>query len=336
MRSIVLTLFALFSLSTHAQLLDGLETALLAKDDAQALIQGYTSPLAKSFIYGLNTGWAHTAKTHKQLGFDLTVGVGASMAADADLRFMPSGLRYVSVPESGLPTVFGDSNSVPLQVRIPANNETDELTATLNFPGGSGDDLPINGLPVPTAQLGIGVALNTDLIVRFVPETELEGTTVGLWGLGFKHDLTQYLGPIDKLPFNLALLVAQTKISAQYAVAEAGSSTLTDFSLTAQTAQVLGSLDFPIVSIFGAVGFSRGSADLALKGTYELNYIQSVAGQDLPTTTQITDPVSLSYRASSPLATLGLRLNLPIIKIYGQYSLQEYQTASVGVAISVR
>ena len=191
MRSIVLALFALFSLSTHAQLLDGLETALLAKDDAQALIQGYTSPLAKSFIYGLNTGWAHTAKTHKQLGFDLTVGVGASMAADADLRFMPSGLRYVSVPESGLPTVFGDSNSVPLQVRIPANNETDELTATLNFPGGSGDDLPINGLPVPTAQLGIGVAFNTDVIVRFLPETELEGTTVGLWGLGFKLVLTQ-------------------------------------------------------------------------------------------------------------------------------------------------
>ncbi|MDA0843389.1 MAG: hypothetical protein O3C07_01540, partial [Bacteroidetes bacterium] len=66
-KKIVLALFALFSLSTHAQLLDGLETALLAKDDAQALIQGYTSPLAKSFIYGLNTGWAHTAKTHKQL-----------------------------------------------------------------------------------------------------------------------------------------------------------------------------------------------------------------------------------------------------------------------------
>jgi len=27
---------------------------------------------------------------------------------------------------------------------------------------------------------------------------------------------------------------------------------------------------------------------------------------------------------------------LPLIKIYGQYSLQEYQTASVGVALSVR
>ena len=188
----ILTLLSIliFASSANAQLLDGLETVLLAKEDAQKLLQGYTNPLAKSFIYGLNTGWAHTAKTHKQLGFDLTLGVGASMVSDADLSFNPAGLRYAeSVGE--LPTIFSDSNSVPIDVLIPANSETDELRATLEFPGGVGDVLPVSGVPVPTLQASVGAVLNTDIIVRYVPDTDIEGTSVSLHGFGLKHDLTQ-------------------------------------------------------------------------------------------------------------------------------------------------
>ena len=339
-----LTVVLIFGASTaQAQLLDGLETVLLAKEDAQKLIKGYTNPLAKSFIYGLNTGWAHSAKTHKQLGFDLSIGVGASMVSDADFSFIPNGLRYAEVPSNGLPTIFSKSNSVPLDVLIPANSETDELRATLEFPGGVGDDLPISGVPVPTAQLSVGAVLNTDVIVRFVPESNLEGASVSLWGLGLKHDLTQYLGPIDKLPFNLSILAAQTTVSSRYnfepntlSQNPTADMRYVDFNLKAQTVQLLGSLDFPFISVFGAVGISRGSADLGMKGVYELEYTQQVGGFEVPIVTSITDPVSLDYSANSALATIGARLNLAIVKIYGQYSLQEYSTASVGVSLGLR
>ena len=335
---------SVFGASTaHAQLLDGLETVLLAKEDAQKLIQGYTNPLAKSFIYGLNTGWAHSAKTHKQLGFDLSIGVGASLVSDADLSFNPTGLRYAEVPSNGLPTVFSRSNSVPLDVLIPANSETDELRATLDFPGGVGDDLPISGVPVPTAQLSIGAVANTDVIVRFVPESNLEGASVSLWGLGLKHDLTQYLGPIDKLPFNLSILAAQTTVSSRYNIEQTTLSEnpmadmrYVDFNLKAQTVQLLGSLDFPFISVFGAVGISRGSADLGMKGIYELEYTQQVGGFEVPIVTSISDPLTLDYSANSTLATIGTRLNLAILKIYAQYSLQEYSTATVGVSLGLR
>ena len=109
-----------------------------------------------------------------------------------------------------------------------------------------------------------------------------------------------------------------------------------DFNVKAQTVQLLGSLDFPFVSVFGAVGISRGSADLGMKGLYELEYLQQIGGLDVATTTSITDPVSLNYSANSTLATIGARLNLAILKIYAQYSLQEYQTASVGVSVGLR
>ena len=345
MKKILLFICALVfgALTTHAQLLDGLETVLIAKEDAQKLIQGYTNPLAKSFIYGLNTGWAHSAKTHKQLGFDLSVGVGASMVSDADLNFFPTGLRYAEVPSNGLPTIFSKSNSVPLDVLIPANSETDELRATLDFPVGVRDDLPISGVPVPTAQLSVGAFANTDIIVRFVPESNLEGASVSLWGLGLKHDLTQYLGPIDKLPFNLSVLAAQTTVSSRYNFEPTTLSQnpmadmrYVDFNLKAQTVQLLGSLDFPFISVFGAVGISRGTADLGMKGVYELEYIQQIGALEVPITESITNPVSLDYSANSTLATIGARLNLAIVKIYAQYSLQEYSTASLGISLGLR
>ena len=130
-------LFVLISTSVgYGQLLDGLETVLLAKEDAQKLIKGYTNPLAKSFIYGLNTGWAHTAKTHKPLGFDLTIGAGLSAAPNTDLTFIPENLSYVDSDNLVLPTVFSESNLVFLDVIIPVNSETEELTATFEFPYG--------------------------------------------------------------------------------------------------------------------------------------------------------------------------------------------------------
>jgi len=339
-----LTVVLMFGASSaQAQLLDGLETVLIAREDAQKLIQGYTNPLAKSFIYGLNTGWAHSAKTHKQLGFDLSIGVGASMVSDADLRFIPTGLRYAEAPSNGLPTVFSKSNSVPLDVVIPVNSETYELRATLDFPGGVGKDLPISGVPVSTAQLSVGAVANTDIIVRFVPESNLEGASVSLWGLGLKHDLTQYLGPIDKLPFNLSVLAAQTTVSSRYNIEQTTLSQnpmadmrYVDFNLKAQTVQLLGSLDFPFISVFGAVGISRGTADLGMKGVYELEYIQQIGALEVPITESITNPVSLDYSANSTLATIGARLNLAIVKIYAQFSLQEYSTASLGISLGLR
>jgi hypothetical protein len=299
--------------------------------------------LAKSFINGLNTGWAHTAKTHKPLGFDLTIGAGLSAAPDTDLTFIPENLSYVEYDNLVLPTVFSDSNSVFLDVIIPASNETGELKATLEFPGGVGDLLPISGVPTPTVQASVGLLFNTDIIVRYVPETSIEGANVSVSGIGFKHDLTQYLGTIEKLPFNLSILAAQTRVNSRYNIE---SSTLSqnpaadiryvDFNVKAQTLQLLGSLDFPFVSVFGAVGVSRGTADLGMKGVYELEYLQQVGGTDVSTTTSITNPVSLDYSASSTLATIGARLNLAILKIYAQYSIQEYQTLSAGVSIGIR
>jgi len=334
----LLTLFLIsFFFISNAQLFDGVETLLSAKEDSEKLIKGYTQPLMKSFIYGLNSGWSTSAKTHSKLGFDLTLGMSNSIAPDAERSFSPNNLELVDFSGQELPTIFSDRSSVPLDITIPGTAVTGDLKTRLNFPGGIGSNIPFNGVPLPNLQLGIGTFRNTDILLRGVPKQKFEGAEIGLFGIGLKHDLTQYFGVIGKLPFNLSVLLAQTSLNASYLFDPALDANVLDLQIKAQTFQLLGSLDFPFVSAFGALGISRGNADFNLLGDYELSYTETLPGGiELPFTTTLSDPLSLDYKTSSFLATIGARLNLAFFKVYGQYSFQEYNTFSIGTSFSFR
>lgn len=334
----LLTLFLIsFFFISNAQLFDGVETLLSAKEDSEKLIKGYTQPLMKSFIYGLNSGWSTSAKTHSKLGFDLTLGMSSSIAPDAERSFSPNNLELVDFSGQELPTIFSDRSSVPLDITIPGTAVTGDLKTRVNFPGGIGSNIPFNGVPLPNLQLGIGTFRNTDILLRGVPKQKFEGAEIGLFGIGLKHDLTQYFGVIGKLPFNLSVLLAQTSLNASYLFDPALDANVLDLQIKAQTFQLLGSLDFPFVSAFGALGISRGNADFDLLGDYELSYTETLPGGiELPFTTTLSDPLSLDYKTSSFLATIGARLNLAFFKVYGQYSFQEYNTFSIGTSFSFR
>ena len=51
---------------------------------------------------------------------------------------------------------------------------------------------------------------------------------------------------------------------------------------------------------------------------------------------QIKDPLNLDFEANGIRATIGTRLNLSIFKIFADYTFQNYNTATVGIAFSVR
>ena len=75
MKKYVLIFLSVFTLSFSAKAQDGFENILLGSSaDAKKLMQGYFAPAMEGFINGMNNGWYHTAKVHKVLGFDLTIG----------------------------------------------------------------------------------------------------------------------------------------------------------------------------------------------------------------------------------------------------------------------
>ena len=333
--------FTLTLTTASAQLLGGIENILLTStEDARILAEGYTAPIGKTLTYALNSGWATSAKTHKKLGFGLTIGAAIPYVPDADLVFTPTGLTSLNVPSGTLPTVFGEGGDQELNFAFSESvlgNQID-YAGKLSFPGGLKDELPFGTLPAPIIQASVGAVFDTDVLVRFVPTIDIEGSSFKLIGYGLKHNIMQYFGPLDKLPLNISVLAAMSKASLEYDLSDStfgGNSDNRNITFEADTftIQALASIDLPVLSIFGSLGYNSGNSQFDVSGDYSIDYEL----QGLPTISRVLkDPISIESDATGVMGLIGARLNLLFMKIYANYTIQEYNTLNLGISFNFR
>lgn len=327
-----------------------LESILLAADDAALLTENYLNPAMKGLMYSMNGGWYTTAKVHKKFGFDITISANASIVpANAEFfNFIPSDYNFLSLPngETEIPTVMSESSfETEVDVRIPNGDGTFKV-GSFTMPGGIGSDLPLNAVPSPMVQVGLGLPTNTDIKFRYVPNIAFDDDfKSGLIGIGLQHDITQYLGPIEKLPLSISILAAFTSLNATYTIDNEDftdnvsvNNGEADFRLNTYTIQAIGSLDFKIITFYGSLGYNGGKTIAKMKGDYTLTYdLEDSNGNVVGTVNEsISDPLNLGFDINGMRATLGTRLNLGFFKIFADYSFQEFNTVSAGIALSFR
>lgn len=325
--------------SVNAQLFDGIENILLTStEDARILAEGYTAPIGKTLTYALNSGWATSAKTHKKLGFGLTIGGAAPFVPDVDQVFTPTGLTSLSVPSGSLSTVFGEGGDQELNFSFSESGLGNEIEyeGKLSFPGGLKDELPLGTVPAPIVQASVGVVFDTDLLVRFIPTMEMQGSTFSLTGFGLKHNIMQYFGPLDKLPLNVSVLAAISKASFEYDLSDStfgGNSTNRKMTFEADTftIQALASIDLPIISAFAGLGYNAGDSQFNVSGDYSIDYGITGIGPRI-----LKDPISIASDASGVMGIVGARLNLLFLKIFANYTIQEYNTLTAGISFNFR
>ncbi|WP_303318109.1 DUF6588 family protein [Flavivirga abyssicola] len=330
-----LTLLTLLCLATITSKAQELESILLAaRGDANKLTEAYINPAMKGLVYGMNSGWYHTAKVHKKLGFDITIGLNASMVPSKDEFFDIANLGLTSITAPGstiTPTVAGTGDGIMLDVNGTVEGQT--VTASFEMPSGINDDLPLGAVPTPTLQVGVGLPYKFDVMLRVVPEVGSDDVKGKLFGVGLKKEITSIFGPVDKLPLHVSLLAAYTTMDVNYGIdgdVISGQNQKAEFKLNSFTAQAIASLNFPIINVYGGIGYSGGSSNLKMLGTYNLQY------DNIPGTIPVTDPIDLDFDASGLRTTLGIRLSLGFFKLFGDYTLQEYNTLSAGMAFSFR
>ena len=333
----------LLFLSTQLSQSQDLESILLAsKNDANKLTEAYISPAMKGLIYGMNSGWYHTAKVHKKLGFDITIGLNASTAPTKDEIFTLTGLESVVGGTVTSPTVIGsgDGATINIEADVEYQGNSQTVSAMLEMPSGIKSDLPINAIPTPAIQVSLGLPYKFDVMLRLVPEVGDEDVKGKLLGLGLKKEITSIFGPLDKLPLHVSLLAAYTSMDVNYNMdgnTIPGQNQLAEFKLNSFTAQAIASINFPIINVYGGLGYSGGSSTLKMLGSYNLDY--TIEGGPLDgqqATVTVTDPIDMDFDASGFRATIGARLSLGFFKIFGDYTMQEYNTISAGIAFSFR
>lgn len=340
MKNLILFLF-FFSLCLPSKSQD-LELLLLAKNDANLLMKNYMSPIMNGMMNGLNNGWNHSAKTHKKFGFDITINANAALVPSSEKNFLfnPSDYQYLTLQNPAnnkLSTVMGSINNSQINIKIPANGNTYHI-AQFTLPDGIGDDLPLNAAPSPMIQASIGLPISTDISFRFLPSVNNDDVKTNLIGFGVKHNLMQYFGPLDKLPLNISVFGGFTTMNTSYNIQNnsslSGNNQEATFKLNTYTVQALASLDFPVITLYGGIGYDNGTSELKINGTYVLEY--TIEGTSNKVTENVTYPISMDFETTGMRATLGARLNIAFFKIFTDFTFKDYNTLSAGIAFSFR
>ena len=175
------------------------------RNDTEKLIEGYMSPFGEWFGTGLNAGWYNTGKPHQFPGFDVTAGVHFIRSPESAMVFSPN-LIALSPEHDELSTILGLSNSTDIFYTNPA---TGNMEPIFTSPGG----LNWGGLLVmPYLQGSIGLIKNTEILFRLAPKVDVDNLSVGFWGLGFKHDIKQWIPGIKILPFDLSFVAGYSTL----------------------------------------------------------------------------------------------------------------------------
>ena len=115
---------------------------------------------------------------------------------------MPSGLTNVGLTNPNdtrkLPTNFGPNlgtDDLP-ELRFIDDNGDERIRIStptgLNIEEVNG--VPFNGVPVPMAQVGIGLFKGTEVKLRHMPEIDFDGEgSFQMFGIGVMHDIKSYL-----------------------------------------------------------------------------------------------------------------------------------------------
>ncbi len=104
------------------------------------------------------------------------------------------------------------------------------------------------------------------------------------------------------------------------------------YSMNAWLIQGLISKKISVITFYGGIGYNAVKTNADLKGSYML------PDDDLNDSNNevLKDPISLGFKNNSLKVTAGIRFKFGPIYLNGDYSIQEYNTLSVGLGVAVR
>jgi hypothetical protein len=351
-RSVALiSALVIFSSVTFSQF-DNVDFLRSAPADGAKFLEAYVSPWANAFGAGLNGGWYNTAKPHKLGGFDITTSFNVGMVPSSADKFDISKIGLSSsLTGTGLTSSVSGPNADGPAMSYVVNGVT---LASFKAPPGSGWKY----IPVPTAQIGLGLPLGTEIKGRFIPKISIADGDISLWGVGLLHSIVQYLPGNKLLPYDISVFGGYTKLEGNIPVSlkpetsiiqtyTAPYNATTSFNdqklnivVTALNVSAIASLNLPVISFYGGIGYCKTKTALQFKGNFptpvfdvtnarvEYNNLGVKKG---------TDFSNMDIKNFSGMrANIGFRLKFAVLTIHADYTRAQYNVFSTGLGISFR
>jgi hypothetical protein len=154
-------------------------------------VEKYTQPFATAFGTAMNSGAFHSASVSGVFGFSLSFQGMYILVPDDQLTFTPT-LPNGYTASQQTATIFGNKGG--------AYAGPDGYITT---PPG----LDIKQVPMAIPQIALS-ALNTEVLIRYIPDIDVGGKKLGLFGIGLKHGISKY---IPLIPVDVAVQVLYSK-----------------------------------------------------------------------------------------------------------------------------
>jgi hypothetical protein len=330
-------------------------------EDAQVILQEYLKPYANIIGSDLNAGWYNTAKPHELGGLDVIFTVSWAKAPSSALSYDLANLMLRGTVDqsntSMAPTIAGDQELRPSisyteTVDLGGGNMQDVVYSNFTVPNGTGVDF----FPLPMAQLTVGLPFGTDVSARFMPSVGYKDYgEIGLWGVGGKHSISQWLPFLKELKFlDISVQGGYTKVSSSVHVIVEPQSLVEvvnypDYNWDDQfvtqkvegwTMNIIASQTLPVITFYQGIGYANSMVEVLMEGHYPIHSVildQSSADFGRTTYEILENPIRMNYANFKNLRiNVGARIKLGALTLHYDFTHTLYTTHSVGIGISFR
>ncbi|TYB79433.1 DUF6588 family protein [Bizionia myxarmorum] len=335
MKYIILGALILLSSGIYAQ--QNIDDLLAAGvKDAERFSKDYLAPATEGLVYGINNGWFNHGKGQKQFGFE--IGLIANTA------FINSSKKSFEMRVSDYDNIRFPDNSASKMVATALGSNTPDITVILRYedpifgnqeteitlPTGLGSS-DINVIPAAFLQVGFSPFRGTQLKARYFPKIEVDNVETGLYGFGLQQEFTAWLPKEELFPVAISGLIAYTHLDGNYDFTDQGvvngQNQQVETQVNTMLYELIVSTKFKMLNVYGALGYISGKTETDLLGTY-------VVSDGFLFSESIVNPFSIEEKDSGMRTTLGLNLKLGFFAINADYTLAEFNSASLGLQFS--
>jgi uncharacterized protein DUF6588 len=236
-------------------------------DDAIFFTDKYITPATDAAVYQAASGWMSTPKKSDLWDFTLGIHVNSFIVPESDRQFRLSNSDFsfftIEGTDSALtPSALGNDEFVTLTGTL--NNEP----VTLKSPEGVDRETII----YPYIQGALGLWKGTEIIAKYSPEITLKHVNYQIYGVGLKHNLSQYFKKMEAKKISLAALAAYSKedITVEFLDVETGYGNLGFTSLNSVIDtwhfQLSAAKEFKKLELSGAVIMNNSDFEYEIQG----------------------------------------------------------------------
>lgn len=336
MKNILFTLLIIcFSQANYAQ--ENINDLLAGGiNDAKRFSGNYIAPASEGLAFAINNGWFNNAKAPKKYSFEISIVGNTSFIKDEKKSFQMNVADYENIrfadnsPSKSVATALGQ-NDPDITIFITYDDPIfGNQEVPLTLPTGIGSE-NINLIPTAFLQASFSPFKGTQLRGRFFPKVDTDDVKVGFYGLGIQQEFTSWL-PADRLfPVAISGLIAYTHLDGSYDFTDGdyvqGENQKIDTKVNTVLFELLVGTKLKVINFYGGLGYLDGKSTTDLLGTYRVT-------DNLLFSQDIVDPFSVKQDVSGVRATVGANLKLGFFSLNADYTLAEFDSASVGLNFS--